>query len=850
MKVLHLRESGADATLALHPQVTVVRGLDPHRRAWLVEALAKLSDGTTSAEGGIDAHGIRFPLDGASLALLGLDHQVAAVVTASDLPGHDPARAVAAARKEEAAAQRRRLTDEITTHRTALGSAVTERDAAGADLEALRRGEGAAREALAAAEATRTRIEAEQASAATARAEAERVLADAVLARDAAAEARAASAARVADARARHQAAIAAAGTAAAALEEARSVGAEDPTDDLAAARDELARAEQAAAEEDPDHDSSPLNRRLADLERRRAELVRLEEALGPAEQSPVADALEGVLGSSSEAPPVVAALALADTWRDLHQQIRALDAGVSPAEQAAEDRVAMARRSVGEAEADFNQPVLTPEQIAKVEAAHAAVLEAQDRTEGRFGGARARKRLDELRNEERRILERLGFSTYADYMMSSSSRGVGPANRAILDAARAQLNLANEELTRLPGAADRARRRAELLQRRDAVAPRVADLIGHEPTGPEAEEELRALREPVAPDGLALKQLADELGAVGIVVGPEPHDRDDLVLLARSYLAEQHTTEARRTEVSGALAALDAAIDSLRQAREAGEVDLPEAAPLPELAEPVPLASDPDAEARAVTLREARWADVEAARARVSELEELVGRHRSASDELSGLQQELDRLTEAEAAAAAEVAAAEADAALADGPALVQAEADVAAAEGELTRARSREAELADELATAGATGVEALIAAAEERLRAAEAAVADAAAAEQATATELATADAEHAAASSELDALVEAAEAVDPAALVEDVHWELLSRLAALRSVGHAGSVPLVLDDPFAALDDAGVATILERIAAMSGAVQVVVVSDRPAVGDWALAAGPERAALVAA
>src|SRR4051812_25218458 len=99
MKVLHLREVGVDSpTLALHPQVTVVRGLDVHRRAWLVAALAKLSTGTARAAGELDAHGIRFPLDDASLQLLGLTQGVAAVVVAAALPGHDPRRALAASR--------------------------------------------------------------------------------------------------------------------------------------------------------------------------------------------------------------------------------------------------------------------------------------------------------------------------------------------------------------------------------------------------------------------------------------------------------------------------------------------------------------------------------------------------------------------------------------------------------------------------------------------------------------------------------------------------------------------------------------------------------------------------------
>ena len=853
MKVLHLREVGdADAPVALHPQVTVVRGLVDARRAWLIEALSKLSAGSALAEGEVDAHGIRFPLDGASLALLGLDKPVTAVIRASDLPGHDPKAAEAKANQERAAGRRRSLTDEITSHRASLGAAMAERDAATAAIEELQRGEGAAREAQAVADAARSRLQAELSSATSDRAAAETALSNAVIARDVAGEARASALQALDSARERHRSAMAAAGVAAAAVEEATSVADADPTDTLAAARDELARAEQAASELDPEHDASPVNRRLAELEARRAELDRLQEALGPSVGAPIADALDRVLTASNEAPPVVAALALADTWRDLHQQIRALDAGVSPAEQSAEERVALAKRAVVEAESDFNQPVLTPEQITKVEAAHNAVLEAQDRTEGRFGGGgRSRKRLDELRSEERRVLERLGFSTYADYMMSSSSRGVGPANRAILETARQQLAKAGDDLADIPGAADRARRRTELLQRRDAVAPRVAELLGHEPTGPEAEDALRQLREPVAPDQAAIAELAQQLGDAGIIVGPPPYERDDLVLLARSYLAEQEGSESRRRDVSAASAALDGAIVSLREARQRGDVELPDLPALPELARPVVSDADREAEGRATTRREARWADVESARAAVAAGEDAVGRHRSASDRLAELRNALGAAASGEATAAAAVAAAEAEVTLAQGPALDEALEAADEAEAALARARVREQEaIAAATDGSGDDHLAGLIGEAQARLRTAEQAVTAAAAAEQSTAADLAVADAEHAAAKAARQAAEADAKSTDRSTLVEEIDWELLSRLAAVRSVGLAGSVPLVLDDPFTALDDDEVAGVLDRVIQLAGAVQVILVTDRDAVSDWANALGSERAHVLAA
>lgn len=634
---------------------------------------------------------------------------------------------------------------------------------------------------------------------------------------------------------------------AAAALEQARPLVADDPTDELVARRSELTAAEAAAAEADPDHDSSPVSRRLAALERRRVELVRIREAVGDDDAHPVAAALDRLLAAGSEAPPVVAAVALADTWRDLHQQINALDTGVSDEEYAAEQRVADARQAVIEAEVEYNQPVLTPEQITKVEAAHAAVLEAQDRTESRFGGSRNRKKLDDARNEERRVLERLGFSTYADYMMSSSSRGVGPANRAMLDAARNQLRAAEEALASLPGAADRARRRAELLARRDAVSPKVAALLGHEPTGPEAEDELRALREPVAPDESAMAELAAQLESVGVAVGPAPHDREDLTLLARFYLTEQGEAVARRDEVDGALVALDEAIATVRSAHERGAQEVPEHGPLPELAEPAaPDADADDAEAQARTLREARWAEVEAAQAAVAEAEDRVARHREASESLARLEAELTAAGIEEESAAAAVAAAEADASLAEGEAYEAALRAAEAAEAALARSTAREDQAQEALASFdGEHTLTALLQAAEERVANAERLVTEAAAAEQATAASLAEVDAAFAAASALEQQAQAEADAVDRQQLVEDLDWELLSRLAAVRSVGLAGSVPLVLDDPFRTLDDDELTGILDRLARLAGAVQIVLVTEREAAVAWAAQAGSERA-----
>jgi ABC-type bacteriocin/lantibiotic exporter with double-glycine peptidase domain len=54
-----------------------------------------------------------------------------------------------------------------------------------------------------------------------------------------------------------------------------------------------------------------------------------------------------------------------------------------------------------------------------------------------------------------------------------------------------------------------------------------------------------------------------------------------------------------------------------------------------------------------------------------------------------------------------------------------------------------------------------------------------------------------------------------------------------------------VPLVLDDPFAALGDDEMAQVLDRLARLADVVQVVLVTDREAAAQWAERIGPATA-----
>ena len=69
------------------------------------------------------------------------------------------------------------------------------------------------------------------------------------------------------------------------------------------------------------------------------------------------------------------------------------------------------------------------------------------------------------------------------------------------------------------------------------------------------------------------------------------------------------------------------------------------------------------------------------------------------------------------------------------------------------------------------------------------------------------------------------------------VDDTEWFLLTRLAGLRELSFAGSVPLVLDGAFAGLDRERAHRALDHVATMTDVVQVVYLGGDEAVVEWA-------------
>ncbi len=82
------------------------------------------------------------------------------------------------------------------------------------------------------------------------------------------------------------------------------------------------------------------------------------------------------------------------------------------------------------------------------------------------------------------------------------------------------------------------------------------------------------------------------------------------------------------------------------------------------------------------------------------------------------------------------------------------------------------------------------------------------------------------------------------------VDDTEWYLLTRLAGLRAVSYAGSVPLVLDGALTDLDREAAHRVLDKVEAMTDVVQVIYLGDDDAVVEWAALRGADAAVITVA
>jgi len=817
-----------DHRIEFHPYVTVVRGVDGALRDRFVEAIRSLPRGHATTTGIVEAHGVFLDLDDASLALCDLPNDatndVDIVVRAEQLQralGADPLvrselehrRAAAAERVVRAEAELERAEFGLAASREALDGA-GDREAAGARLEAPRA-------ELARLTEARTALEAKLDAARLAHVHAQKALATA----DAA----------LAAARERRLGAGGAVQRATEALEAARA--GRDPLAHAAldAARDRLRAMEEGDGGAGADADEEPVTDGgepadpavvLEQLERRETELEASLLALDTVDPFPVQRALDEMLADRTvETVPSEDAMRLADEWARIEAALRGStavgDAGGSVL-AAARQRLDAARAALYDAERAVRSPEIDRLDIEALENAHEAVLLAQERAERRFGGDRARQRLEDARAAEQAILDRIGFATYTTFVMGTSIQHVDPEREHRLDAARQELADAEDALARLEEGIDDELARAELRSRRRAVHDEAVALLGHDP-GDDLEWTLRHHRVEVSGGGDRALRLRAALEGAGIVLGDEDVSDKLLVDLARIWLDEQQETAAHRAMLEQQLAELEVELTAVRKATRRRRPDDEESAD----------------ERRAVELEQARAAVHEADQRvqRQARVEEEVARAKAEVEAANAEEQQAlaaladAERAESEAARQEHDTAAEQSRLQAEFEAAVEAERDVADALAELT----------DLLEHVGGGVDRATL----------EAAVHDARA--SVDAANDAVAEARHSLAAvehelEELDARGADGTVTSSAGAVEEIEWYLLSRIASQRAVSFAGSLPFVLDHALTGLEGDALTHVLGRLERMSSAVQVIVLSDDVEVAAWADAIGVERAATL--
>src|SRR5581483_7469567 len=356
--------------------------------------------------------------------------------------------------------------------------------------------------------------------------------------------------------------------------------------------------------------------------------------AVGDADPTGVEAAL-AQLSESDEVELVVSdeAIRLADQWVANEAALSA-ESSVGQAASmfsAARQRVEAAHARLAEIEGRMRARGIDRSDIEALEDAHEAVLVARERSNKRFGGGRARQKLEEAEAAEQEILDRLGFETYSAFLMGTSILHVDETEEDELDAARAEAAEAEDALARLEQGIDAEFARAELLARRRALREEATSLLGYDP-GDDLEWVLRHHRVERRVSGEATRRLRAALEGAGMIFGDEEVPQALLVQLATNWLDAQRDAAGERAAVGEVVGELDPRLREVEAEISARRAEL---------------------HAAELAVRDARGALVAAE----AEVEVAARLEHDAAGALAAVQAELDAASAAEQEAAATLA-------------------------------------------------------------------------------------------------------------------------------------------------------------------------------------------------
>jgi hypothetical protein len=214
-----------------------------------------------------------------------------------------------------------------------------------------------------------------------------------------------------------------------------------------------------------------------------RANLVARVEA-PMLDTEPLRVALDEFDADTEVGEPDLVARELAREWLEVDGELaRIEDALPSPPSDeelaAAEHRLDQIEQAIVEIEAAGRQGELVPGARAEIEAAHEAVLAAEEAVD-QINDRDASEQLARARDAERAVLQRHGYETYLDLIMSGPQPD-GDSQAELLDALRAR-RVAEDTLAALQAAAEPPAILTALRVRRDRIYREAADLLGCDP--------------------------------------------------------------------------------------------------------------------------------------------------------------------------------------------------------------------------------------------------------------------------------------------------------------------------------------------------------------------------------
>jgi hypothetical protein len=329
---------------------------------------------------------------------------------------------------------------------------------------------------------------------------------------------------------------------------EAANMGLQDAEEAHAEAADVLRALEQTAANRAATRDHILFAR---------ADLVARVEAPFP-DGEPVRAALAAFDGDTQIGEPDLVARELAREWIEVDGELDRIEAALPDPPSAdelaaAERRLAQIDQTIADLESSGRRAELVPDARDEIEAAHEAVLAAEEYVDQSGGHDEDMARLHQARQVEHAVLHRHGYETYLDVILAGP-RPEGDAQADLLDALRAR-RVAEDTLASLRAAAEPPAIVTTLRSRRDRIYREAADLLGCDP-GPNVAELLYA--HPVVPPNrtraLATVLASYEILPVGVGV------REAAV----TWLVEQDQDLAERDQCRRDIGRLDRDVASL----------------------------------------------------------------------------------------------------------------------------------------------------------------------------------------------------------------------------------------------------------------------------------------------